>query len=185
MVKNIVLLMELRTSVILLGVLIICTASGTNAQNDNIILGETSKRPSAALYDLSDPMGVNIEVNLWGEGAVKLPGKYRVPMNTTFLDLLSLAGGPTQTANLEDIRIYRRAKDTLTGKATVMRLNYQMISEEEVKENKFQNPILQSGDVIVLRQEREYTFRENVSFILAITSSLVGITTLIITIATR
>jgi hypothetical protein len=173
----------LRKLIILIALLTACITVGTNAQNDDIILGQTSTRPSAAFFDLSNPMGVNIDVNVLG--AVRLPGRYRIPIRTTFLDLLSFAGGPTSTSNLEDIRIYRQPKDTITGKMTVIRLNYQMIAEEEVKANKFQNPVLQSGDVIVLREEKQYTFRENISFILAITSSLIGITTLIVTLATR
>ena len=61
--------------------------------DSSLILGMSQKNNSAALFDLSEPTGVNMEVNLWGY--VRYPGRYRVPINTTFMDLISFSGGPT------------------------------------------------------------------------------------------
>ncbi len=44
-----------------------------------------------------------IEVHVWGE--VNRPGLYRVPDGSTVLDAISMAGGPTQFANLSKVRL--------------------------------------------------------------------------------
>ncbi|HID95181.1 MAG TPA: hypothetical protein EYP53_03880 [Candidatus Latescibacteria bacterium] len=46
-----------------------------------------------------------IEVNVWGQ--VVKPGQYVVPSTTDLVTLLSYAGGPTENANLNDVRIVR------------------------------------------------------------------------------
>src|SRR4030095_9199305 len=89
--------------------------------DDKLILGKSNELDNAAFYDLSDPQGVNMEVNLWGY--VRLPGRYRIPSKTTFIDLMSYAGGPTDESNFEEIRILRNAGDP-SKKPSVIRLNY-------------------------------------------------------------
>src|SRR5688572_1903672 len=139
--------------------------------DDDLIFGKTFKLNSAALYDLSDPNGVNIEVNLWGY--VRYPGKYRVPLNTTFLDVVSYAGGPIENSNLEDIRILRT--DNATGKSEVIRLNYNdLMWDEEVSSKPKKNPVLKSGDIVVVIEERRYNFRDNISFFLPIITSVLS-----------
>jgi hypothetical protein len=147
--------------------------------DDDIIFGRSTKLNSAALFDLSDPTGVNIEVNMWG--FVRYPGKYRIPINTTFLDVMSYAGGPMENSNLEDIRILRNS-DNVNGKPEVIKLNYNdFLWDEKVSTQVKMNPVLKPGDVILVPEEKRYTFRDNISFILPIVTSVVAITTLIIT----
>lgn len=147
--------------------------------DDDLILGKSTKLGSAALYDLSDPTGVNIEVNLWG--FVRYPGKYRIPLKTTFLDVMSYAGGPLQDSNLEEIRILRNS-DNINGKAEVIKLNYDdLLWGENISSKPKNNPVLQPGDVILVLEHKRFTFRDNVSFILPIVTSIVTIATLIIT----
>lgn len=147
--------------------------------DDDLIFGKTPKLNSAALFDLSDPNGVNMEVNMWG--FVRYPGKYRVPVKTTFVDVMSYAGGPLENSNLEDIRILRTNQET--GKSELIKLNYNdYLWSEKVSPNPKQNPVLKPGDIIVVIEEERYSFRENVSFVLPIVTTIVSIATLIITI---
>lgn len=149
------------------------------SQDDDLIFGKTSKLNSAALFDLSDPNGVNIEVNLWG--FVRYPGKYRVPINSTFLDVMSYGGGPIENSNLEDIRILRNS-DNVNGKPELIKLNYNdLLWDDKISTQPKQNPVLKPGDIILVLEEKRYSLRDNISFILPIITSIVTITTLIIT----
>lgn len=151
--------------------------------DDDLILGKSTKLGSAALYDLSDPTGVNIEVSLWG--FVRYPGRYRIPIKTTFLDVMSYAGGPLEDSNLEDIRILRNSDNT-NGKPEIIKLNYDdFLWEENVSSKPKQNPVLQPGDIILVLEQKRYTFRDNISFILPIVTSVVSIATLIITLTSK
>jgi len=157
--------------------------SCTFAQGDDeLILGKTNKLTSAAVYNLSDPFGANMEVNLWG--FVRYPGRYIVPISTTFMDLMSFAGGPTENSNLEEIRILR-INDSLSKQPTkIIKLNYDdLLWQDNIKTNKTPvNPLLKAGDVILVREEKRYTFRENLAFYLPIITSVISVATFIITI---
>ncbi len=153
-----------------------------NAQIDtNLIPGLTGKNSTVSVYDLSDPTGVNMEVNLWG--FIRYPGRYRVPVNTTFLDLVTFAGGPIEDSNLEDIRILRDMNDP-TKKATVIKLNYEdFLWEDQVSTSPKKNPVLLPGDVVVVLREKRYTFRDYLQIYVPIITSIVSIATLLITIS--
>ncbi len=147
--------------------------------DDNLILGKSNKQTTAAVYDLSDPTGINVEVNLWG--FVRYPGRYRLPVNSTFLDLMSYAGGPLENTNLEDIRIVRQGIDT-GKKPQIIKLNYDdLLWEEQVKSGNRINPVLQPGDIILVLEQKRYNFRENLSFFLPIVYGIISVVTLIVT----
>ncbi|MCX7878237.1 MAG: SLBB domain-containing protein [Ignavibacteria bacterium] len=151
------------------------------AQEDGLILGKTPKLSTAAVYDLSDPTGVNMEINLWG--FVRFPGRYIVPLNTTFLDLMSYAGGPTESSNLKEIRILRNKG---SDKTEIIKLDYEdLLWDEKISSKTRLNPVLQAGDVILIMEEKRYTFREDVSFYIPILSAIISVATLIITITNR
>jgi hypothetical protein len=161
---------------------LICVISfNSYAQVDDLIIGKTQKLSSASVFDLSDPTGVNIEVNLWG--FVRYPGRYIVPLNTTFLDVMSYAGGPLENSNLKEIRILRNSADS---KSEIIKLDYEdLLWEENISVKPRLNPVLKAGDVILILEEKRYTFRENISFYLPILSAIVSVATLIITITNR
>jgi len=58
---------------------------------------------NGAVYDYSDPDGINIKVMIWGY--VKYPGQYIIPSVSSVNGLLSLAGGPIQDDNVDDLKI--------------------------------------------------------------------------------
>jgi hypothetical protein len=162
-------------------VIIFAIVQTVYSQDSSFTLGKTEKLATVAVYDLSDPTGLNIEVNLWG--FVRFPGRYRVPINTTFMDLLSFSGGPMETTNLSDMRIIRT---DVSGKPEVIILNYgDLLWEEKIKNEKRINPVLKAGDVIIVPQERRYTFRDNLAFFVPIVSAILTVATFIITISRK
>lgn len=154
------------------------------AQDDNgLILGRTPKEVTAAVYDLSDPQGVNIEVSVWG--FVRFPGRYIVPIKTKFTDLVSFAGGPMENSNLKEIKIIRNPVSG-ESKTSITKLDYNdYLWSENISISSKKNPELQSGDIILIPEEKRYTVREDVSFYLAIFTTLFTITTLIITLTNK
>ncbi|MCC6865849.1 MAG: SLBB domain-containing protein [Ignavibacteria bacterium] len=164
----------------LLSVILIMSGISYSQIDSSLILGLTNKNSTASVFDLSDPNGVNMEVNLWGY--IRYPGRYIVPVNTTFIDLISFSGGPTDESNLEEIRIIRK---TGSGeKPSLIKLNYDdILWSDKLSTSQKMNPVLLPGDVIVVMKEKRYTFRDDLSIYLPILTTLVSITTFIITLA--
>jgi hypothetical protein len=158
--------------------LLVIIVNFSEAQDDDLIIGKTITEGNAAMYDLSDPTGVNIEVNLWGY--VLFPGRYRIPIKTTFIALMSYAGGPTDESNFEEIRILRNNSDS-SKKTVIIKLNYDELLWGDISSNRKLNPVLQSDDVVLVLREKRYTFREDVGFYLPIITTIVSFATLVIT----
>ena len=156
------------------------TDSNIFPQNEDIIIGQNATKIGAALYDLSDPTGVNMEVNVWG--TVRYPGRYRVPITATFLDVMTYAGGPLENSKLDDIRIYRPSRDSIKGNAAVIKLNYEdLLYDETINSGAKLNPILRSGDVILVREEKHYSLRDNIGLYLPIVTGILAIINLVVT----
>lgn len=133
-------------------------------------------------YNYSDKDKVNIEVSVWGY--VKNPGRYLIPQGTRILDLITLGGGPTVDANLEDIRIVRLKNDSLSiMRDQIIKLNYNdFLWEDEINSSVRNNPVLMPGDMILLPGQPRYFFRENLGIILSISSALISLAILVINI---
>ena len=72
----------------------------TYAQED-IQIGKSRneiQQYNGARYDYSDPDAINIKVMVWGY--LKFPGQYIIPSTSSVNDLIGLAGGPQQDAEL-------------------------------------------------------------------------------------
>jgi polysaccharide biosynthesis/export protein len=76
-------------------------------------------------------------------GKVNKPGEFSINMDTTVLQLLSMAGGPNPYASEAKINIVRQNGD----KTVNMNFNYNEVSKGE---NLKQNIFLQRGDVIIV-----------------------------------
>ncbi|NIR28422.1 MAG: polysaccharide export protein [Gammaproteobacteria bacterium] len=76
-------------------------------------------------------------------GKVAEPGEYIIRRDTDVMQALSLAGGTTKFADLDDIRILRREN----GKQFAIRFRY---SDVERGSKLDQNILLRSGDIIVV-----------------------------------
>lgn len=136
-------------------------------------------------YDYSDPRSLNIEVHIWG--FVKYPGKYLIPENSTAMDLISLAGGPTDAANLDDLRIFRATINSVNGISDTTRefipFNYQdLLWANELKNSGVNIPKLKAGDNLSVPGEPKIYDKDWIQISLSVVGILISLTTLIITI---
>lgn len=128
------------------------------------------------LYDYSDPSGVNMKVAVWG--FMRYPGRYIVPVNTTVADLLSFAGGPSDDANLEDIRLYRVLADSTQ---MMMRIDYNaLLWEPTLNERKKYIPELRGGDILLVPGAPRLYFKDWFSITLSVISTLISLTILVL-----
>lgn len=147
---------------------------------DNIQIGSSNTGRTAAagaVYDYSDPSGVNIKVQLWGY--VRAPGYYIIPLGLSVHELISFAGGPSEDALLDDIRVVKIRE----GSPTVMeKHNYNDLMWKDNIKNPVKFVRLEAGDIIVVPGEPRYFIREDVSFYLSIITALASFAALIISI---
>lgn len=130
------------------------------------------------LYDYSDPTSVNMKVAVWG--FMRYPGRYIVPVNTTVADLLSYAGGPTDDANLEDIRLYRVMEDSTQ---IMIKINYNdLFWEERLASRKKYIPEIKGGDILLVPGAPRLYFKDWFSITLSVISTLISLAILILNI---
>ncbi|MCE1165766.1 MAG: SLBB domain-containing protein [Bacteroidetes bacterium] len=157
------------------------------AQDDKIKVGAYERQNMIGGYfNFGDPNKVNIEVNVWGY--VKNSGKYLVPRGTTLLDLITYAGGPATDADLDKIRVYRPKNDSLgITKDKIFYFDYNdLIWEEKVKDKDYRvNPEIEPGDMVILPGSPRYFFRENLTFIMSISSFLLSAAILIVSVTKK
>jgi polysaccharide export outer membrane protein len=95
---------------------------------------------------------LEIRVHILGE--VASPGEYRVPDNTTVLELVSKAGGPTEFANAGDVSIKRERADG-TGSHIVNVDIKAYLTEEDAAPP----PVLRPGDVVTVPRNNMHRWR--------------------------
>lgn len=84
---------------------------------------------------------VLIEVQIWGQ--VSKPGRYRVPVTTDVVGLISYAGGPTEDAALSRVKLVRGT----FGPGQTQKVN---ISKYTGRADKSLVPMLEQGDVVMV-----------------------------------
>lgn len=149
------------------------------AQEGNIKIGadlNPYRNNQGAFFDYSDPEAVNIKVSVWG--FVRYPGRYLVPSYVNVRDLLSYAGGPTDEAHLDDLRLFRVNPDS---SQTLIKFNYNdLLWGEKLTKNKEQIPNLTVGDVLLVPGAPRFYFRDYFSMTLSVVSTLTSLTILIL-----
>jgi hypothetical protein len=115
---------------------------------------------NASAYTYSGSMNnvekLKINTYIWGQ--IRQPGLYIVPDDTDLLKLLSLAGGPTEDAKLNKIRIIR---PTNNGKKVIFVNLKKYIDTGD--ENLI--PVLMPGDTIVVAGTIWYAVTRFTSFV--------------------
>lgn len=166
---------------LLFGMLFAGIATGQDSSDIRIGFDEIT-RTGANYYNYADKNKVNIEVSLWGY--IKNPGRYLVPQGTTVIDLITLGGGPSVEALLNDIRLVRLKNDTLNiSRDQIINIDYNdFLWEEQISPGIKKNPILLPGDMIMIPGEPRYFFRENLGIILSVGSFLLTTAVLVINI---
>jgi hypothetical protein len=88
---------------------------------------------------------VLLKANIWG--AVQFPGVHYMPFGTRFLDALSFAGGPLDSANSDEITL--ATKPVANAKGETVR----MLSVKDALASEKNNPIIQPDDIIVVNED--------------------------------
>ena len=131
----------------------------TSLQAQDISLGAGGFDLNArggGFFDYSDPQTINIKVSVWGY--VQYPGRYQIPIYTTPADLLSYAGGPLESAEVDNIRIYRVRED---GSEEIIKLNYNdLIYENQLTIKNRGMTSLKAGDILVIPGGPKYYFQD-------------------------
>ncbi len=156
-------------------------SSAVFAQDSELQVGSNTaqlRQNQGAFYDYSDPTSLNIKVSVWG--FVKYPGKYIIPVESSVYDLLSYAGGPTEDAHLDDLRIFRSAADSMPS---MIKFNYNdLLWDENLKE--FKNaPGLDAGDILLVPGSEKLYFKDYLQLGLSVFSVLISLSILILNIS--
>lgn len=105
----------------------------------------TTGNGGGSFYDYTSSGDVPMDISIWG--FVQAPGRYRVPSYTKLLDLISLAGGPTERARLDEVKVvHDMTIDSLITQPTSL-FN---LEEYQVTANPQFNPVLSPNDVIII-----------------------------------
>ena len=145
-----------------------------SAQNNDIQIGSGLNKiglTQGGLFDFSDPSSVNIKVSVWG--FVKFPGKYVIPVYSKINDLLSYAGGPTEEARLEEMRIVRT--DSSSSKQIIYNLNFNdfLMDPKFSVDSSVQS--LKAGDVLLVSGSPRFYLRDYIGTVLSIISLVVSL----------
>ena len=92
-------------------------------------------------------------INLWGH--VQSPGAYEIPVEYGLLELISHAGGPSETSNLDEIKIVRAGNEVIVVNLT----HYINTGDEKVLVQ------LQPGDTVIVGGSLGDVFSSFVSYI--------------------
>jgi hypothetical protein len=145
-----------------------------SAQNNDIQIGGGLNKNGliqGGLYDFSDPSSLNIKVSVWG--FVKYPGKYVIPVYSKVNDLLSYAGGPTEEARLEEMRIVRT--DSSSSKQIIYSLNFNdfLMDPKFSADSSVQS--LKAGDILLVSGSPRFYLRDYLSIILSVISLAISL----------
>jgi polysaccharide biosynthesis/export protein len=129
---------------------------GQNRNSD--LSSATANAQAGAYYYVARPNEMNMQVNIWG--FVHHPGRYEVNTGTDLVQLLSYAGGPTNDADMEDVRVSRIVRRD--GVVSTKEIRLDLKNMEKLDEAKLQ---LQPGDTVFLDHTSWLTIRDIVSVV--------------------
>ena len=144
-----------------LGLLAVALLTGTQlyAQVGNSSISTTIPNAQAgAYYYVAKPGEMTMQVNVWG--FVQHPGRYEVGNTIDLVQLLSFAGGPTQDADMDDVRITRIIRRDGMISTKEMRISLNRL--DRLDEAKI---LLQPGDTIFIDHTSWVTWRDVVSVV--------------------
>jgi len=161
----------------LIGVLIFPVRLIAQQEEYQIGLNPNTLRQSVgAFYDYSDPTGINIKVSVWGY--VKFPGRYVIPARTDIKDFISYAGGVSDDAFLDELRIYRVNADS---SQSLLLFNIEDLWWNENLKKDIDLSKLRAGDVLIVPGRNRLYWENYFGIILSTLGFFISIATLIIT----
>lgn len=107
---------------------------------------DSNLKSGSIYYSASKKNELVIRTNIWG--AVQFPGVHYVPLGTRFLEAISIAGGPVDSADTSSI--------TLSSKISASSKEIQLTTlslSKSMRDSEF-NPLLRPDDIIVIKQDR-------------------------------
>jgi hypothetical protein len=165
-------------NLLLSGILLLTVLSVNIFAQEDIQIGKNLRgniRENGALYDYSDPNGINIKVMVWGY--VQFPGQYIIPSASGVNDLLSLAG-PTPDANIDDLKLFRINTDS---SQTIVKFNYSdLLWNNRDLSKPLKIPGLHAGDILLVPGAPKWYLKDYLGFVLSIVSTVASIATLLV-----
>jgi len=111
-------------------------------------------------------------------GYVKFPGQYIIPATSNAVTLLSLAGGPTQDAELDGIKLFRIHKD---GSQTITDLNYEdLLGDNSSLSDPVKIPNVLPGDVLLVPGSPKWYFKDYFGLLLSVVSAIASIAAVLV-----
>ena len=115
-------------------------------------------------------------MQVWGY--VRFPGQYIIPATSGVNDLLSLAGGPTQDANIDELKLFRINPDS---SQTIIKFNYSdLLWNDNTLSRPLKIPKLHAGDILLVPGSPKWYAKDYVGVVLSIVSTLASIATLLV-----
>lgn len=121
-------------------------------------------------YLYSDEQTLQIVVHIWGE--VNRPGRYIVQDGTNVLELISLAGGPTEYSNLSKVKLTREIfSDTTEERSNIkiksvhkeiIKIDLKKYLEKEVTDP---IPVLYPGSVVKISKNNWFRYQSMIRII--------------------
>lgn len=146
------LITTLFTLISLHSPVLVLAKDAKNVSLDDLVLPNEVKdvrqEPGAVFYSKSTKNKVLIPANFWGE--ITQSGLHFIPEGTTLIKGLSLAGGPTGTANLDEVTLSRSDN----GKTETFHFDLEGGGTQDA--HMF---MLRPGDVVHVPRERFYENR--------------------------
>ncbi len=120
------------------------------------------KKSGSIYYSKAVKNKVLVPTNFWGE--VENSGLHFIPQGTSLIKGLSLAGGPTGDANIEDIQVTQSAsKELKTIKFD--------LTKNDIEAHRY---TLQAGDVVFVKKERYYEDRTYYTSLISVAATLLS-----------
>ncbi len=113
-------------------------------------------RPARYYFSLGTQDELLMKVNVWGQ--VLSPGQYLVPDNTDIVSIISFAGGPTENARINRIKVVR----TTAGKREIINVNLKDYLESADSESVL---LLKPDDTVVISGSIFHMFARFTGFI--------------------
>lgn len=109
-------------------------------------------------YYIGTEKELMIRVHIWG--GVNKPGEYTIPDGSTVLDLLSIAGGPTDDASLNNVIITH--KENRLPHIIIVDIKAYL---EKKNENEYKQPsVLFPGDIVRVKKNYWYKWKQVLLF---------------------
>jgi hypothetical protein len=127
-----------------------------------------TSRSSTTNYHFAEPNELTITVSVLG--SVRSPGRYEISRTIDLLNLLAVAGGTSENADLGDVRLYRILD--VGGRVERRELRIDLKNLSEFQAEPFE---LQQGDLVFVGRSGALTVPEVLSILSTVTATTLAI----------